>query len=275
MEDPTRDYTKITPKPTHRWTIVQHITLAFLVRVYDNSWNDKRLVFNSFFSSELRNPKGLSSRALAAMSYDMQRGITGKDAMNLLRQTAFSFTTEPTVVDQESIERTANKLGIHLTERLLGAPFRGCQPPKNAKRNAAVLDEDTDFLSERESAPQAPNKRQHREPAPQTPDRQSHLGARNGLMTPPATVSQQPVLTPSRLSTTMNQPWIPTPKRLPPVAYRAFSSRSQGSYSREQGFCAGAFVGSDVPIPPDPQSQEYIEEAKRVKEPLYTYTLVW
>ena len=265
----------IKPRRCHKWTVSHHLTLAFLVRSYENPWQDITDVFNKYFSRELRKPNRLSSSAVASMHHDMQRGITGKDAMKLLRETAFSFTTEPTIVDQKSIERTANKLGIHLIERLLGAPSRGTQPLKKAKRKAAVLDEETDFLSEGESAPQSPNKRQHREPAPQTPDRQSHLGARNGLLTPPATVSQQPVLTPSRLSITMNQPWIPTPKRLPPVAYRAFSSRSQGSYSKEQGFCAGAFVGSDVPLPPDPQSQEYIDEAKRVKEPLLTCRPLW
>lgn len=262
MEDPTRDYSNITLKPSHRWTTEQHITLAFLVRVYNNSWNDKRLVFNSFFSSELRNPKGLSSAALSAMSYDMQRGITGKNAMQLLRETAFDFAKKPTLVDQDSIERTATELGIHLIKRSLGALSRGTRSPKmqrRTKRKAAVLDEDTDFLSEHESAPQAPNKRHHREPAPQTPGRQSDLAAHNGLLTPPATVSKPPVL---------------RPKWLPPVAYRAFSSRSQGSYSKQQGFCAGSFVDSDVPLPPDPLSQEYIEEAKRVKEPLLTYTLV-
>lgn len=276
--DPTRDYSRIEPKPRHTWTVPQHITLAFLIRAYQNSWKDLTNLFNEHFSSELQNPDRLSSGALSAMYYDMQRGITGKDAMNLLRETAFSFIKEPTLVDQDSIARTATKLGIHLIKRSPGALSRGTQPPKQqrrTKRKAVVLDEDTDFLSERESAPRAPTKRQHRKPAPQTPDRHIHLGARNSLLTPPTTVSQQPVFTPNQLSATMNQSWIPKPKRLPPVAYRAFSSRSQGSYSEEQGFCAGAFVGSDVPLPPNPQSQEYMDEAKRVKEPFLAYTLVW
>ena len=276
MEDPTRD--DIQSKVNHRWTVNQHITLAFLIRAYQNSWKDLTNLFNEHFSSELQNPGRLTSAALASMYYDMQRGNTGKDAMKLLRETAFSFTTGPTLVDQDSMERTATKLGIHLIKRSPGALSTGTQPPKQqhrVKRKAVVLDEDTDFLSERESAPRAPNKRQHRGPAPQTPDRHSYFGARNGLLTPPATISQHPVLTPNRLSATMNQPRIPPPKRLPPVAYRAFSSRSQGSYSEEQGFCAGAFVGSDVPLPPNPQSQEYIEEAKRVNEPLLIRPLVW
>lgn len=265
MEDTTRDYSRIQPAPCNKWTIYQHLTLAYLVRSYINSWKDRTVVFNKYFSRELRNPSGLSSAALAAMSYDMQRGITGKDAMKLLRETAFSFDT---LVDQDSIERTATELGINLIKRSVGALSTGAQPTKQqrgAKRKAVVLDEDTDFLSEPESAPQIPNKRQHCEPAPQTPDRHTYLGAHNGLLTPPATVSRQPVLTTNKLSAEIDQPWIPTPKRLPPVAYRAFSSRSQGSYSKEQGFCAGAFLGSDVPLPPNPQIQEYIDEAKRVK----------
>ena len=183
--------------------------------------------------------------------------------MRLLRETAFSFVTETTLVDQDSIERTATKLGIHLTKRSIGASSIGIQPPKqqhSAKRKAPVIDENTDFLSESEPAPRVPNKRQRPEPAPQTPHRHGDRGAHNGLLTPPATSSKPPVL---------------RPKWLPPVAYRAFSSRSQGSYSKRQGFCAGSFVDSDVPLPPDPQSQEYIDEAKRVRLPLLTYTLVW
>ena len=277
MDDPTRVSTGIQPKPNHKWTVQQHMTLAFLVRLYDNSWNDLTSVFNDYFSRDLRNPNGLSSAALASMYYDMQRGNTGKDAMRLLRGTAFSFNTEPTLVDQDSIERTATKLGIHLMERSLGALSRGTQPPRKqrrAKRKAVELDEDTDFLSEHEPTPMTPNKRQHLEPVSQTPDRHSHLGAHNGLLTPPATVGRQSVLTPNRLRATSSQPPVLTTKWLPPVAYRAFSSRSQGSYSKEQGFCAGAFLDSTVPLPPDPQSQEYIDEAKRVIEPLLTCTLV-
>ena len=203
----------------------------------------------------------------------MKGGKTGKRAWTLLGETDFSFTT---LVDQESIERIANKLGIPLIKRLPGVPSRGAQPPKKqrrAKRKAVGIDEDTDFLSQDDSTPRAPNKRQRFEPIPQTPDCHSHLGARNGLLTPPATVSRHPVLTPNRLPAIINQPWPPTPKRLPPVAYRAFSSRSQGSYSKEQGFFAGGFVDSDVPLPPDPQSQEYIDEAKRVNQPLLTAPL--
>ena len=265
MEDPTRDYTRIQPAPRHRWSVAQHVTLAFLDRTYTNSWNDKRAVFNSYFSSDLRNPRGLSSAALSAMLYDMQKGITGKLAIKLLKQTAFSFDTPPTLVNQGSIERTAIELGIHLIKRSPEALSTATQQRKQqrkAKRKAVALDES---LSESESAPRTPKKRQHCEPAPQTPHRQSCLGVRNGLLTPPATVGRDPVLTPNRLPATINQPWPPTHRHLPLVAYRAFSTRSQGSYSEERGFCAGAFVDSDVPLAPDPQSQEYIDQAKRVK----------
>ena len=199
------------------------------------------------------------------MYNDMKRGITGKDAMELLQGTAFSFLT---LVDQDAIEQTATKLGIDLVKRPLAALSRELKPPmkqRRPKRKAVVLDEDTDFLSEREPAPRTPKKRQHPRAIPQTPDIHNNLGARDGLLSPPATISQQPVPTPKRLPATTSQQSVPTLKRLPPVAYRAFSSQSQGSYSKGQGFCAGAFVDSDVPLPPDPQSQEYIDEAKRVK----------
>ncbi|KAK0516206.1 hypothetical protein JMJ35_000809 [Cladonia borealis] len=172
--------------------------------------------------------------------------------MKLIRGTAFPFITSPTYVDKNAIEQTATELGIRLIERSLGALPRGLKPPKKprtVKRKAVALEEDTDFLSEHESARQASKKRQHPEPLPQTPKRHNNLSARDGLLTPPATSSQQS---------------IPTSSRLPPVAYRAFSSESQGSYSPEEGFRAGAFVDSEVPLPPEPQSQEYIEEAKRI-----------
>ena len=180
MEDPTRDSTDIHRKANHRWTVQQHIILAFLVRSYDNPCNDIKSVFNNYFSRDLRNPNGLSSAALASMYYDMQRGITGKEAMRLLQETAFSFVT---LVDQNSIERTATKLGIHLSKRSIVALSTGTQPPKqqhSAKRKALVVDEDTDFLSEGEPAPRGPNKRQRPEPTPRTPDRHNYLGARNG-----------------------------------------------------------------------------------------------
>ena len=267
--DPTSDYSSVTPRPQHKWTVSQHITLAFLVRSYVNPWRDITDIFNAYFASELRNPKGLSSAALSAMSYDMHRGITGKDAVELLRKTAFCFNKEPTLVDQDSIKQIATRLGIYLDKRSPGALSPGTQPPRQqrrAKRKAVGIDEDTDFLSQGESTPQTPKKRQRFETIPQTLDCHSQLGARTGLLTPPATVSRHPVLTPKRLPAIINQPWPPKPKRLPLVAYRAFSTRSQGSYSRERGFCAGAFVDSDIPLPPNPQSQEYIDEAKRVKQ---------
>ena len=264
MEDPTRDYSRIQAAPYHKWTTCQHLTLAFLVRSYINSWKDRTVIFNKHFSSDLRNRNGLSSGALSSMYHDMEGGRTGKEAWKILKATAFSFTTEATLVDQDLIQRTANELGIHLIKRFPGALSIGTQPHKQqrkAKRKAVALDES---LSESESTPRVPKKRQHCGPAPQTPDRQSYLGARNGLLTPPATVSSHPVLAPNPLPAIINQPWPPTPKRLPLVAYRAFSTRSQGSYSKEQGFRAGAFVDSDVPLPTNPQSQEYIDEAKRV-----------
>ena len=249
--DPTRDYTRIQPKPNHKWSVSHHITLAFLALLYSNPWKDIADVFNEYFASDLRNPERLSSNALASMYNDMQRGRTGKEAMQMLRKTAFSFNTQPTLVDQDSIERIATKLGIHLIKKLPSASSKGPKPPRMAKRKAAVLEEDTDFLEEPESTPRTPKKRQHHDPFPQTPDRHNYFGARNCLLTPPATTSQ---------------PSLVKPKWLPPVAYRAFSRQSQGSFSKERGFCAGAFVDSDnIPLPPHSQSQEYIVEAKRVK----------
>ena len=220
---------------------------------YENSWRELTRIFNEYFLSELGCPDRLSSAALTAMYNDMKRGTTGKDAIKLLQRTAFSFMKEPTRVDQDAIEQTATKLGIHLIKRPLGPLSRGLKPlnkqRRRPKRKAVVLDEDTDFLSEPDSAPRTPKKRQHPNALPQTPDSLDNIGARSHLLTPPDTISQQAVV---------------TPKRLPPVAYRAFSSLSQGSFSKEQGFCAGAFVDSNVPLPPDPQSKEYIDEAKRV-----------
>ena len=248
--DPRKDYSGVQRKPTHRWTIVQHITLTYLARIYDNSWKDKTDIFNKYFSPELQNPDRLSSGALSSMYWDMERGKTGKDAMKLLKSTAFSFITEPTRVDQDSIEQTATELGIRLIKTLSGPSSKALKPPKKQrrlKRKSVVLEEDTDFLSERESTRRAPKRRHHPDPCPQTPP--NHLGACNQLLTPSTTSSQQSV---------------PTPKWLPPVAYRAFSKQSQGSYSKEAGFRAGAFVDSDIPLPPDPRSQEYLEEAKRV-----------
>ena len=233
--------------------------------MYENSWKDITIVFNEYFSSELGNPDRLSSGALASMYHDMKRGTTGKDAMELLNGTAFSFNKEPTLVDQDSIERTATKLGIHLIKRLPGALSKPPKKQHRAKRKAVVLEEDTDFLSERVSTPRTPKKRKHPDPIPQTPDSHSYLGARDALLTPPATITHQSVHTPKPPPATISQPSVATPKWLPPVAYRAFSTQSQGSYSKEQGFCAGAFVDSEVPLPPNPQSQEYIEEAKRVR----------
>ena len=249
--DITRDYTRIQPKPYHKWSTSQHITLEFFATLYKNPWKDVVDVFNEYFASDL------SSQALASMYNDMQRGRTGKEAMRMLRGTAFSFITPPTLVDQDSIERTASKLGVHLIKKLPSASSKGPKPPKMAKRKAVVLEEETDFLSEPVSTPRAPKKRQQHEPIPQTPDSNDYFGAPNGLPTPPTTVSQRS---------------IDTPKWLPPVAYRAFSHESQGSYSKEKGFCAGAFVDSEVPLPPDPKSQDYIDEAKRVKlSPLVPY----
>ena len=249
--DPSSDYSRIERKPSHKWTVSHHLTLAFLASLYENSWKELTIVFNAFFSNELGHPDGLSSAALASMYHDMKRGRTGKDAMGLLQRTAFPFVSGPTCVDQNAIEQTATELGIQLIKRPLGAPFKGLKPLKMLKRKAVALDEDTDFLSEHESSRRAPKKRQHPEPLPQTPDRYDSLGACDGLITPPATISQQ---------------LVPPPKRLPLVTYRAFSCQSQGSFSKVRGFCAGAFVDSDnIPLPPHPQSQEYIDEAKRVR----------
>ena len=257
--DPRTDYSRIERKPSHKWTIAEHTTLAYLALSYENSWKDLARIFNEYFLSELGSPDRLSSTALTSMYNDMKRGTTGKDAMKLLRTTAFSFVTEPTRVNQDAIEQTATKLGIQLIKRPRGALSTWLKPPKKqrrAKRKAVVLEEDTDFLSEREAAPRTLKKRQHPNPNPRTPDSPNNHGARSHLLTPPATINQQSI----------------PPKRLPLVAYRAFSSQSQGFYSKEQGFCAGAFVDSDVPLPPDPRSQEYIDEAKRVNN---LSTLVW
>ena len=263
--DPRSDYSGIERRPAHRWTVTQHIYLIFMARLYENAWPEITAVFNEFFLSELGHPDRLSSGALASMYYDIKRGILGKDAMKLLRRTAFSFLREPTLVDQDSIERTATKLGIHLIKRLPGALSKPPKKQRRPKRKAVVLEEDTDFLSERASTPRTPKKRKQPDPIPQTPDSHSYLGAPDALLTPPPTITHQSVHKPKPLPATIGQPSVATPKWLPPVAYRAFSPQSQGSFSKEQGFCAGAFVDSQVPLPPHPQSQEYIEDAKRVR----------
>ena len=269
--DLTNDYSKIEHKPRHKWTVEQHITLAFLAKLYENPWKDITNVFNNYFAIH----NGLSPGALESMYYDMERGKTGKDAIKLLQRTAFTFIAEPTRVDQAAIEQTATKLGYQLIKRPLGVLFEGLKPPKKqrrAKRKAPVLEEDTDFLSEPEATRRAPKKRQHPNTIPQTPDSHNSLGARNGLLTPPMTISRQSVPSPKRPAVIISQQSVATPKWLPPIAYRAFCSRSQGSYTKEQGFCAGAFMDSEVPLPPDPKSPEYLNEAKRVKFSPHLYS---
>lgn len=62
-----KDYTQITPQKPHKWTLEEQITLILLVRRYENTWADKKRIFNSYIEVEPNSPHYFTEAALRAM----------------------------------------------------------------------------------------------------------------------------------------------------------------------------------------------------------------
>lgn len=65
--DISRDYSLVTPPKKHIWTLEEQVTLVLLVERYQNTWADKRKIFNSYIESELSLPHIFTEGALRSM----------------------------------------------------------------------------------------------------------------------------------------------------------------------------------------------------------------
>ena len=57
----------MTPQKTHRWTLEQKVTLVLLCREYQNSWHEKRILFNAYLEDELKTTHIFTEGALRRM----------------------------------------------------------------------------------------------------------------------------------------------------------------------------------------------------------------
>ena len=71
--DPGRDYSAISPMPTHRWTIEQKTVLWLLKERYEIGWADMKILFDELFGSEFYSRYGPSKIALRSMYDTLQR----------------------------------------------------------------------------------------------------------------------------------------------------------------------------------------------------------
>ena len=74
--DISRDYSQVTPRKTHKWSLEEAVTLILLVRTYENTWAEKRKIFNSYIEDELNSPHHFTEGALRTMYRELQTKFT-------------------------------------------------------------------------------------------------------------------------------------------------------------------------------------------------------
>lgn len=71
--DPCRDYSAVTPMPTHRWTTEQKTVLYLLKDRFKNGWADIKVLFDELFRPEFYSRSGPSKLALRSMHDTLRR----------------------------------------------------------------------------------------------------------------------------------------------------------------------------------------------------------
>ena len=126
LSDLSRDYSLVTPPKKYIWSLEQQVTLVLLVEKYQNTWAEKRKIFNSYIESEL----GLSHTFTEGALRSMHRELKYK----------FPCSMGNWVCIRKALEHRAVSLGIPLIDCAEArSPRTQCQvntglPTLNCKR---------------------------------------------------------------------------------------------------------------------------------------------
>lgn len=110
------DYTAVTPRPNHQWTIEQEGVLCVLKRWYANDPNDIAKIFNSHFNAEGQGSglgKKMNGHALSSKLHTMRNLREESRAYTLVFiETLFADEFGSWQNTREDLEKTAQILGI-------------------------------------------------------------------------------------------------------------------------------------------------------------------
>ncbi|KAI9879598.1 MAG: hypothetical protein M1830_008048 [Pleopsidium flavum] len=174
------DYTAVTPKPNHHWTLEQEGVLCVLRRWYTNGWRDIAEIFNGHFEagnhgSELG--KQMTGSTLSTKLFSMELlGEESKALMLVFVETLLADEFCAWTNTRVDLEETAQRLGIVLIKRTWEdreAIMRRCSrqstsPKKKQKINDinGVLGYAAYESEEKELIPQTPTKKRRYPPTP-------------------------------------------------------------------------------------------------------------
>lgn len=230
------------------------------------TWSDVTSILHKCHFA--RSKKRPSQRTIMAQWFWMRAWFTEEAAFKEFNTSDSPYgSKQAKLVSQAALEEKARALGIKIIARAPENQTSSSSPQKShgiikRKRgisgpvvdtvdqgaNSDFSDAETDFL------PITPKKLCQR-PVPKTPTHPTPTMRESGLLTPPSTSSRK------------HQPILQGFKRLPRIAFRAFSDASQGVNSIE-GFSAGSFIDHDsfnISPPPPPRTTDpvYLSEAAR------------
>ena len=70
--DISRDFSEVTPRKIHKWSLEEQVTLILLERTYENTWAEKRKIFNSYIQDELDSSDHFTEGALRTMYRELK-----------------------------------------------------------------------------------------------------------------------------------------------------------------------------------------------------------
>ncbi|KAL8918234.1 MAG: hypothetical protein Q9208_007462 [Pyrenodesmia sp. 3 TL-2023] len=241
------DYTRIGGPRRYLWSREEKRVLYILSKFYKNGVVDLWRVFNACFTDKYRQsprPRRSAWNTMRVWNLDPRRYSVWWGAATTARFKA-------------QIEQQALRIGIRLQPVLKGDPKsthsrkrRSSQSPSSTSNSDGDWDtndtEDAGLLG----LPGGMIKKNPR--IPQTP-RSKHPQLARSLPTPPSSQSFSRKVAPA---------WIVRPS-IPPIAFRAFSSDSQGLNGSE-GFVAGSFVQAPWSEAQAPTNEaEYLKDLER------------
>lgn len=230
----------IVKRARHNWTTEQRLTLAVLAS-YGNDWRQLTSVFNRFHRSDLRRCGGLRTAVVATQYHDMRHWFDAAGAAKKLHTTLSPYDRSKRV-SRARLEKEANEIGIALKTT-------GCK----RKRADPTYDDRTDFLPSQsdDESRETPHLQTGQDITfhPKTPLKANSKQQANGLLTPPDSGERKKI----RLT---------TDKRLARIGFRAFTAKTQGTYTPALGIRAGAFLNSPtIPLARDLEATKFREEA--------------
>ncbi|KAL8717201.1 MAG: hypothetical protein Q9225_005536 [Loekoesia sp. 1 TL-2023] len=245
LADVGGDYTSIARPKRRLWSNEEKQVLYILNQFYDNDSAELWKVFDAYFAERYKRlPKPRPTAWESMKSYN-----ASPLRYRVLWDTA---TTERL---KAKLEEKAATIGIDL--RMASQIHSKAQLPLSRRRQftpsiSSTSESDGGWDSDKSEAADAGEDLRDRKAYDQlqTPRVQRYKEA-NGLLTPPASINTR-----GNRRTRLDRP-------VPPIAFRAFNSQSQGLNGAD-GFVAGSFVGRPLSAIPDhPNKDHYLRDLER------------